>query len=331
METVDLAVIGGGPAGAHAAWKAALLHRTAALFDAGRKYSRIFWSPRVDNIPGRYAIPGRDIVSSGYASIEEYEAEYGTQFVQIHENTRVQSVERQADGRFHIRAEGKEGPVETMAKAVVFATGAVDRQPILADFRKRDIEAVLPYANKGLAEYCLLCDGHTVQGKRVAIIGCGPGARGIAKSLRKNFGATTEVVSMCHQGENRKGESIQEAADILEAEGIPLHQGEVQSFSGIKDGQFTITWQDGREKSFDKAWISMGWYRVNSDLVAQLGGATDSDGFALTSREGRVLDDQGKEIPGIYAIGDLRSDSWKQIPIAWGEAEAAVVDAFVHG
>ncbi len=325
----DIAVIGGGPAGLQAAWKAALLHRTCVLFDKGRRFSRIFWSPRVDNLPGQYATSGRDIIQQGYADIAAYEDEYG-RFVTIHEDTGVDRVER-IDGGFRVTA----GDIVATAKHLIVATGCVDAQPKLRDFRKRDIEAVLPYANKGLADYCLLCDGHTVKDKRVAVIGCSPGVRGIAKSLKKNFGADTVLVPYCNVGESGEGEADPRAEwEAVEADlakwDIPILYGHIKEFTGIKDGQFGIVFEDGTDERFDKAWISMGWYQVNSQPAIDVGAATDEHGFVKTDDEGRMLDGDGKVIPGAYAVGDVRAYSWKQIPVAWGQAEIAVIDCFVR-
>lgn len=328
----DVAVVGGGPAGAHAAWKAALLYRTAVLFDKGRKFSRIFWSPKVDNLPGRYGENGRDIIAKGYASIEEYEADVGRKFVTVHENTSVTRVERTANG-FRVTAEGKDGPVVAEAKVLILATGTVDGQPQLGDFRKRDIEAVLPYANKGLADYCLLCDGHTVEGKRVAVLGCGPGAASIASSLKSNFGADTVVVAACSlghpEGMDQGDEQWAPIAERLAEKGIPVITTAIEEFTGIKDKKFGIKLADGTTELFDKAWINMGWYKVNNEQANDIGAQLDGSGFVVTDKDGRIQSTDGEIIPGAYAIGDLRSDSWKQIPIAWGEAEAAVIDAFV--
>ncbi len=334
-DSFDIAVIGGGPAGTHAALKAALLFRSCVLFDRERRQSRIFWSPRVDNLPGRFGEKGRDIVAKGYDNIQEYEEDVGRTFVTIHENTEVTTVRRDDDGRYHLTAEGKDGPIEARARNVVLATGCVDAQPRLREFRRRDIEAVLPYANKGLADYCLLCDGHTVEGKKVAVIGCDPGSRGIAKSLKKNFGAQTAVIPYCNVDEQGEGpsdprEAWEEVEEDLEKWDIPIHYGHIKELTGIKDGQFGIIFEDGREERFDKAWISMGWYKVNNEHAQQLGASLDDNGFVQTDRDCRTLDPEGNVIPGLYTIGDLRADSWKQIPIAWGEAEVAVVDAFVR-
>ncbi len=330
----DVAIIGGGPAGAHAAAKAALLFRTAVMFDKGRRFSRIFWSPRVANIPGRFGEAGRDIVAKGYAFIDEIESDLGRTFVKVHEDTEVTSVER-VEGGFRIQARGKHGPVEAEAKALVLATGTVDAQPKLRDFRKRDIEAVLPYANKGLADYCLLCDGHTVEAKRVAVIGCSPDVRGIAKSLKKNFGADTVLVPMCNLEDSKTGvrdpkADWQHVEEEMAKWEIPILFGGVKEFTGIKDHTFGIVFEDGTEERFDKAWISMGWYKVNNEVALALGGKVDDDGFVLTNADGRMMTDDGPS-KDVYVIGDLRSDSWKQIPIAWGEAEQAIASLFVHG
>ncbi len=338
----DIAVIGGGPAGLHAAWKGALLHRTVVLFDKGRKHSRIFWSPKVANMPANYGVAGRDIIKQGYADIVTYEADVGRSFVTVHEDCDVTHLQRidgsDAKGRattsYRITANGKGGEVVSEARNVIIATGCVDAQPKLRDFRKRDIEAVLPYANKGLADYCLLCDGHTVTGKRVAVIGCSPGVRGIAKSLKKNFGADTVLVPYCNRDDKGHGETDpREAWEAVEADlakwDIPILYGEIQEFTGIKDGQFGIVFEDHTEL-FDKAWISMGWYKVNNEPAVMVGGATDEDGFVITDADGRIQDIDGNTIPGAYAIGDVRANSWKQIPVAWGQAEMAAIDCFVR-
>ncbi len=330
-----MAVVGGGPGGLHAAFKTALLYRTAVLFDAGRRNSRIYWSPRVDNLPGRMGEKGRDLIARGYQDIEQYEAEIGRSFVTIHEETRATQLEQLPDQTgWRITAESKNGPVTATARTVVLATGCIDAQPRLQEFRRRDIEAVLPYANKGLADYCLLCDGHTVEGKRVAVLGCDPGSRGIARSLKRNFGANTVVVPYCNLNEHVEGPSNPHAPweavqAELEAEEIPILFGHIKEFTGIKDGQFGIVFEDGTTELFDKAWISMGWYKVQNELAVQAGAAVDRDGFVRTDNDCRVQDEAGTTIRGLYAIGDLRADTWKQIPIAWGEAEVAVVDAFV--
>ncbi len=331
----DIAVIGGGPAGLQAAWKAALLHRTCVLIDKGRKHSRIFWTPRVDNLPANYGAAGRDVIKQGYQDIATYQEEYGQEFVTIHEETMVTSVERAGDGGpYRITGQSKEGEVVAEAKNIIIATGCIDAQPKLADFRKRDIEAVLPYANKGLADYCLLCDGHTVSGKRVAVIGCSPGVRGIAKSLKKNFGADTVLVPYCNRDEHGHGETDPMASweaveeDLARWE-IPILYGQIKEFTGIKDGQFGIVFDD-RTEHFDKAWISMGWYKVNNEPAVMVGGTVDDDGFVLTDPDGRILDADKEVIQGAYAVGDVRANSWKQIPVAWGQAEMAAIDCFVR-
>ncbi len=305
------------------------------LFDGGKRNSRIFWSPSVDNLPGRMGEKGRDLIARGYTDIEEYEAHVGRKFVTIREDTRATKLSRLPDDSgWKITAESKEGPVTATARVVVLATGCIDAQPRMSEFRRRDIEAVLPYANKGLADYCLLCDGHLVEGKRVAVIGCDPGSRGIARSLKRNFGADTVVVPYCNLDEQGRGPSDPHAPwEAVQAEldkdGIPILFGHIKEFTGIRDNKFGIIFEDGTEELFDKAWISMGWYKVQNELAIQAAATTDDDGFVVTDRDCRALNGKGDAIRGLYAIGDLRADSWKQIPIAWGEAEVAVIDAFV--
>ena len=51
-ESYDFLIVGGGHAGLQAALKAALLGFSALVVDRGPKYSRSYYAPKMDNIPG---------------------------------------------------------------------------------------------------------------------------------------------------------------------------------------------------------------------------------------------------------------------------------------
>lgn len=344
-DVYDLAIVGGGPAGTHAALKAVLLYKTAVLFDKGHRTSRIYFAPKVDNLPGRpEGVSGREIVEGGFDTLEEAQQRLGHRFVRIHAKTEVVEAHRETDVR-----EGEKNPLfvlrysnsesddaerpEVRARNVIIATGSVDRQPITREYRQRDIETILPYANKGLADFCLLCDGHAVEDQRVAVIGCGRSAAGVAASLKKNFGADTVLVTCggLHPefpadktglGDDERG--------FLAKRDIPVIEKTVKGWYGLKKGILGIEFEDGSKEEFDRGWVSMGWYAINSELAVALGAATDDEGAVVTDRNCEAQDSEGNRIKGLFAIGDVRADSWNQIPIAWGEAETAVIHAFAH-
>lgn len=168
----DVIVVGAGPAGLHAAFKTALLYHTALVVDKGQKFGRIFYTPEIWNLPGvEGSIRGTDLLKRQRRQIEAYEATKGRRFVTFlmgHEATRVERREAGDEVEYTLELRDvKTGAAKKVSgKNLVLATGVVDRQPVFDKARGRRIDPVLPYANKGLSEYCLLCDGHALSGRK---------------------------------------------------------------------------------------------------------------------------------------------------------------------
>lgn len=337
----DVAIVGAGPAGLMAALKSALLFHTAVLIDKGPRTSRAFFVPKMDNIPGYpRGVSGRRLMEDLRAQIAHAEEVGGRTFVTYEDRTSVTSVERDAEGAFVLRGHrvvGRNGvgdPFEALVRTLVLATGVVDRQPFIGPTADKpyDIAAILPYANKGIADYCLLCDGHTVRGKRVAVIGLGPGSAGIARSLRDHFGARETVLVTCIAcvtGEPGHDHARHEATiRETEAQGLRVIDKTIVRLEGHDEDRIDLHFEDGTRESFDKAWVSLGWHKVNNDLAAQLGAAIDRDGYVTSTEDCEALDADGEPIPGLFVVGDLRAETWKQVPIAMGDAESAIVHAY---
>lgn len=339
----DIAIIGGGPGGLHAALKAALMHQKTALFDKGRKHSRIFFSPRVANIPGTVEPPrGSKLIKDGYAALERVNDDLGP-LVTVHEKTEVTRLERistaETDGEgegkgehFLLSHEGQHAG-QTRAKVVILATGVVDRQPWIGP-GERNIQPILPYANRGLVEYCLLCDGHTVAGKHVAVIGADPSAVGIAESLRDTWQARITIVACptCVPGDpDPHSNQLEAILKKAEAAGIEVQRFDIRSIEGLKDDNLVLVDDRGKRHHFDKAFLTFGWYKVNNELVLGQGVTPAWDGTLYTDEDCQLLTGkEGKVHSGLYAIGDLRHETWNQIPSAWADAETAVIHAWAY-
>jgi thioredoxin reductase (NADPH) len=319
---VDIAIIGGGPVGLHAAHKAALMNHTTILFDMTQRYSRAFFIPRINNLPGiPEPISGRELLKRLRACIDA-----DGPMVKIYDSTRVARVERK-EGHFIIRCEHLKhkdvvGASEHLARTVLIATGNIDRQPEIGG----SIRTILPYADKGIAVYCVLCDGHTFTGKNVGVIGHTDSAVWIAVHATK---FAKEVTLLTHgkrlfegedASEGTKGATIKALKDFK----INVFESEIRALFGLKENVFGVKLADGAERKFDRGLVALGFYKIHNDIALQLGAKLMSDGFIVTDGDKRVLDKKGVPIPGVYAVGDI-TENWKQIPVGWGDAEVAVL------
>lgn len=112
---IELAVIGGGPAGLTAALYAARAGRSVAVFEGSGFGGQITLSPLVENYPGLGAVSGMELGDRMYAQAEAAGAELTF--------SGVQRIERNTGGTFLLETE--DGPVS--ARAVIYAAGAKPR------------------------------------------------------------------------------------------------------------------------------------------------------------------------------------------------------------
>src|ERR1700688_2331459 len=131
-ELYDIVVVGGGHAGLQAGLKAALLHQTAAIIDRGPKYSRSFYAPRMDNIPGfPDGISGHKLLDQQIAAVHKQEDRTGYFTPGI-----ATKVERTSIG-YDVSSEWLNRSLVALGRAVVLATGVVDRMPIVTGSSRR--------------------------------------------------------------------------------------------------------------------------------------------------------------------------------------------------
>ena len=321
-DSYDIVVVGGGHAGLQAGLKAALLHFSAIVIDRGPKYSRSYYSPRMDNIPG---IPEG---ISGHALLDrQIEALRLREDRVTYVTPARATAARKTDTGFEVDFEWLKQTRTVKGTSLILAPGVVDRIPAVDG----KIEPIFPWANQGLVYFCEFCDGHELPGKSVAVLGATPYAAHLALELRHFGPASLEILT---HGEPWLAELPPAERDLLEEElrraGIPRSEGVMVGFDGIREKRFTVKFADGTTRTFDRGFSGLGWYDMHGHLPQSLGAAFDPDGYVQTDEDCRVLGKGGGQpIPGLYCVGDLRS-GWNQIPEAWAMAERAVIDVFVQ-
>ena len=307
--TADVAIIGAGPVGLHAALKAALLNMSAVVVDKGRRHSRAFFIPRLQNIPGLPGISGAKLMQLQRENLDNYRDK-----VEIVENTRVTDIIREEDV-FVLKCAGKHGAIK--ARAVLLVTGVIDRQPEIGG----TIRKVFPFANRDLVHYCILCDGHTVKRKDLCVIGCSSAAASMAIDLLYFEAASVTLLTHGMDLEN------QNDLERLKEKSILVLRDEILDLTGLERHKFGVVLKSGEPRYFDLGFVCLGYYHTGVDLGLRLGGHLSEEGFLVTSEDGQLLCNDGTPIANVFAVGDVRN-SWNQIPIGWGDAEKAIISMY---
>jgi thioredoxin reductase (NADPH) len=318
----DLVIVGGGHAGLQAGLKAGLLGHSAAIVDRGPKYSRSYYAPRMDNIPGfPDGISGHKLLDTQVAAVRRVDrwTDYFTPAL-------AQRVERTPDG-FSLTFDWLKQTQVARGRALVLAMGVVDRIPEA----KGRIDTIFPWANQALVDFCILCDGHDLEGKSIGVIGHDAFAARTALDLL-HFGPTS-VTLLTHGHPLLEGVPETERAPLAEAlaeHHVAALPGEMSGFDELREKRFGVTFADGSHASFDRGFSALGWWDQHQALPRSLGCRFDADGYVVTDDDSRALDaESGAPIPGLYCVGDQRN-GWNQIPEAWATAERAVIHAYAE-
>lgn len=310
----DFVVVGAGPAGLHAALKAAVLNHSVLVLDKGAKFSRVCQARSIANVPLAPGVSGERLLAEGRRDLARFESQAGKRLVALVEPAEAVRLAR-VPGGFEVEYETPEGRAVVRSRVVVLATGMVDRKPGISAFDEKGHRTLAPLVREGHVGYCLLCEGWRLEGKRVAVVGHGAEAVGIANDVRTQFLGFPTLVTDGH------------APAMTPGPGVEVEERPIERFQ-TEGAALTVHLLGGATARFDVGLLSLGVHRVNSGLARMVGAATTPDGFVKTDGNCEVLGEDGARIEGLFAIGDLRADQWKQVVIAWGDAETAVLAAY---
>ncbi len=319
-ERYDFVVVGGGHAGLQAAVKGALLQHTVALLDRGPKFSRSYYAPHMANIPGfPDGISGHRLLDLQIAAVRKLDERIG-----YFTPASVTSVERTADG-FAVTFDWLKQTLVARGRAVILAMGVVDRIPAV----EGKIDTIFPWANQAIVDFCILCDGHELVGKSVAVLG--HDAFAVRSALDVLHFRPRSVEILTHGHPLLDGVPEPDRSTLLAAiaeHSIATVTSEMVGFDGIREKVFGVRFADGSHRTYERGFSGLGWYDMHDRIPRSLGCRFDADGYVVTDEDCRAIADAtGAAIPGLYCVGDQRN-GWNQIPEAWATAERAVVHAW---
>ncbi len=301
---LDLAIIGGGPAGLTAglyATRGGL--KNVVMFEKGMPGGQITQSSEIENYPGI-----KDVVT-GMELMEPWPKQC-MKFGLKHEMKEVTRVSKKSEELFTVSLAGGE---EVEAKAVIVCTGSTPRR---ANFEGED-----EFFGRGVST-CATCDGFFYKGKEVAVLGGGDTALEEAIYLshicskvylihrRDAFRASPATVERLKKSEN---------IELVLNSKIKKVYGDNMGVQGV----LTVD-KDGNERDLKVPgiFVFVGM-NVNNGVLKQ------SDGSYLcdVNEYGEVIVDLSMKTStkGLFAAGDIRIEAPKQVVCAAGDGATAAL------
>jgi len=303
--TVDLLVVGGGPAGLGAAVYGASEGLDTLVVDGSALGGQAGTSRRIENYLGFPAgISGSELTIRAVGQARKFGARMATPY---------RAVALEPGPEHHlVRIESGQG---VSARAVVLATGAEYRRLPIPETESYEGITVFYAAGPEEARRC--------SATRVGVVGGGNSAAQAAIWLARG-GA---LVTLFHRRADLRETMSDYLIRDLERSGVLVRGGsELAALHGA-DGQLeAATLRDGERIPLSSLFLFLG----AAPNTEWLGGtvALDDDGFVLTGQSagaGGILE---TSVPGVFAVGDVRSGSVKRCATAVGEG--AMVVRFVH-
>ena len=295
----DVIVVGGGPAGMTAALYARRNGKSVLVLEKNGFGGQITNSPKVENWPGTARMSGNEFAERMLEQILEQGAE-----VDLSEAVRLEDL---GDRKAVTTAEGE----VYEARAVVLATGAEHRRLGLPGEEELTGEGV---------SYCAVCDGDFFSGKTVCMAGGGNSALQEALLLAGKCEKVTilqDLPALTGEGKLQELLRARDNVEILTGVRIlALETAEGNRLTGVR-----IREGEGEERTVpcDGLFVAIGLIPVNGafENVAQLNawGYFDSDERCET------------RTPGVYAAGDCRGKTARQLTTAVADGTVAALAA----
>lgn len=296
----EVVIIGGGPAGLTAGLYTARAGLRSLLIERGAFGGQILNAPLVENYPGfPEGISGAELG----ALMHQQAAKYGLKTVTA-EVTGVKA------GRTHkIITDG--GSFE--AKAIIIAAGS--------EYRKLGVPGEETLVGHGVS-YCATCDGFFFRKREVAVVGGGDAAITDALELTQH---ATKIYVIHRRDQLRAGEVLQKRA-MAQPKIRFIWDTIVEEIVG---GEVVKALQLRNVKTKKSSALEV------AGVFVAVGLKPNSQQFAdilKLSKSGHISTDEtmATSAPGLFAAGDIRQSSARQIATAVGDGATAALAAFSY-
>ena len=300
----DVIVLGAGPAGLAAGLYAGRSRLSPLIIEKGQDGGQIAITDEIENYPGQIVEgeSGRSLIARMTEQAKKFGAERCSDV--------IKSVELNGDVKKLVGAKG-----EYEAKCVIIATGAFPK-PIGCENEGK-------FTGKGIS-FCATCDASFFEDFEVYVVGGGDSAVEEAMYLTK---FARKVTIIHRRNELRAAKSIQEKAFknpklhfmwdtvVTRVDGDELLSS--MTVKNVKTGELTTINADEDDGLFGL--FGFIGYNPNSQLFEGM----------LDMENGYIKTDENMHtsIPGVFAAGDIRVKSLRQVVTAAADGAIAAMQA----
>ena len=302
----DLVVIGGGPTGLTTSIYAARENARVLVIEKSVPGGQAGVTEKLDNYPGfPEGVAGADLADR----ITRQAERYGVEILQAVSVTGIE----QENGRVFVHTSTGE---RISAKSVLVATGST--------YRRTGAAGEADLIGAGI-HFCATCDGPFYKGANELVV-IGGGNSGLEEGLF--LAQFAEHVTVIQRAATLSGSLLLRDKVGAHPKMTVLTNTEVVSFQSDPAGKFaSVELRDLVSGSTQSHTASAAFVYIGLDPnTAFLKGTVDLDqqNFIVTDRNFRT------NIPGVFAAGDVREGSTKQLASAVGEGAAAAIQIRYH-
>ena len=291
----DVVIIGAGPAGMTAAVYTSRANLTTLMLERGIPGGQMANTEEIENYPGFEHILGPDLSTKMFEHAKKFGAEYAYGDVtEIIDGEEFKTI--------------KAGSKEYKTRAIIVTTGA--------EYKKMGIPGENELGGRGVS-YCAVCDGAFFKQKELVVVGGGDSAVEEGVYLTR----FADKVTIVHRRDELRAQKIiQDRAfanhkiDFIWSHTVK----EIHDDGNGKVGSVTlVSTEDEKEREFkaDGVFIYIGMLPLTKPF-ADLGILNDQ-GYIVTNEKMET------NVPGIYAAGDVREKTLRQVVTATGDGSIA--------
>ncbi|PGM56831.1 thioredoxin-disulfide reductase [Bacillus sp. AFS053548] len=290
----DVIIIGAGPAGMTAAVYTSRANLSTLMMERGIPGGQMANTEEIENYPGFDSILGPDLSNKMFDHAKKFGAEY-------------------AYGDIKEIIDGKEyktiiaGKKEYKARAIIISTGA--------EYKKIGVPGEQELGGRGVS-YCAVCDGAFFKDKELVVIGGGDSAVEEGVYLTRYASKVTIV----HRRDQLRAQKILQDRAFANEKISFIWNSTIKEVNGT-DGKVSsvtlVDTQNGEESEFktDGVFIYIGMLPLTKPFLSL--GITNENGYIETN------DVMETRVPGIFAAGDVREKTLRQVVTATGDGSIA--------